>query len=120
MGEIKVFLKILFKVKPDEIEKLIDAAGIKGERSTNFREGYHNFLVGSNPSKEDAIRYVNGEGEFEITSKNVKKHLSVYLKEFALAEAVREKVLADIESLVEVKPEEKKVETKPEKQKKAA
>lgn len=96
-------MEVIFKVSPKDIEVLIDEAGLKGERSTNFLEGFNNFLVSGERTKEEVTDYINGVGENESTSKNIKAHLSTYLKSYELVKRVREKVIADIESLVEEK-----------------
>ena len=57
--------------------------------ATGFVALFHDFLV-SNPLMEEAEvkAYVNGEGDHKDTSANTKKHMSVYLGHYRLANRI--------------------------------
>ena len=97
LGKIKVLLETLFSKEPKEIESLIEDAGIKGERSTNFLESFNNFLVSGDRTLEEVTDYINGVGEYEVTSANIKRHIKTYLKSYDLVKRVRARVIADFE-----------------------
>lgn len=65
--------------KKNELEVYAKPKGT-GAARTSFAGKFYDFLAG-NPgaTKEEATAYINGDGEHEDTSENVKKHLSHYM-----------------------------------------
>ncbi len=54
---------------------------------TEFRAVFHDWMLATIPSKQEAKDYIMGRGAFGATSNNVQKHLNVYMGEWELFRA---------------------------------
>lgn len=72
--------------KKNELECYVKPKGQGGSRS-GFASKFYDFLL-TNPSEEEAKAYINGEGDNEDTSDNVKKHMSHYMGIWGLANKI--------------------------------
>lgn len=74
--------------KKNELECYTKPKGEAGTRSS-FVGDYYSFLIG-NPAmtKEEAMAYINGEGDHPDTSDNVKKHASKHIQAWVLANGI--------------------------------
>lgn len=80
--------------KKNELDCYAKPKGTGATRS-GFTSKLHDLLA-SNPdiAEEEFVKFVNGEGDYEDTSDNVKKHLSLYLGIWKLVQRVAEKARA--------------------------
>ena len=92
-----------------EITLAVAEAGFKARaRSGNFVTDYYTFLAEGGKTLPEVKAFINGTGENDSTSDNVKRHLNHYLKIYALVEAAAVTLTAKLAEAKEIDNPERK------------